>query len=137
MAQAKRPGPGQWLRYALGGGLPDDLHDWVLRDTTGPTWVLRHIVRSLVYIAPLILIVLLALPGPFWIRGLAAIGGAVMSLIYSAAYLVESTERRLLKAGYPAGTGESIRRKRYEAAREAASVKRRARLAERQARARR
>jgi hypothetical protein len=137
MAQAKRPGPGQWLRYAVGGGLPEELRDWVLRDTTGPTWVLRHIARSLIYIAPLVIIILIFLPGPFWIRGLAVIGGTVMTLIYSAAYLVESTERRLLKAGYPPGTGESIRRKRSEAARDAASAKRRARLAERQARARR
>lgn len=137
MAQAKRPGPGQWLRYAVGGGLPEDLREWVLQDTTGRTWALRHIARSLIYIAPLVVVILIFLPGPFWIRGLAVIGGAVMTLIYSAAYLVESTERRLLKAGYPPGMGESIRRKRSEAARDAASAKRRARLAERQAKARR
>ena len=33
-------------------------------------------------------------------------GGVAMGLIYSLGYMVETTEHRLVKAGYPVGTGE-------------------------------
>lgn len=125
---AERPGPWQWLRYSVGAGLPPELHAWVLRDTTGPTWVPRHLARALVYVVPLVLAVLLLLPGPFWIRGMAAIGGTVMALIWSAAYMVESTERRLVKAGYPPNTGETTRRQRAAETRKAALERRQQRL---------
>ncbi len=101
-----RPNPVQWLWYAMGGGLPRELSAWVLHDTTTRTWGLRHIVRALVQLAVPIAVVLLVVPGPFWIRAMAALGGLIMGLIFSIAYMPETTEHRVVKAGYPAGTAE-------------------------------
>jgi hypothetical protein len=109
---AGRPTLGQWLRYALGAGLPRELDAWVLRDTTGPTWVWRHLSRSLVQIAPVVIPVVLFVPGPEWIRLVGVVAGAFMALVFSLAYIVESNDRRLSKAGYPNGWGERTRQER-------------------------
>ena len=66
-----RPGPLQWLWYALGGGLAPRYRDWVLRDTTAPGWWWRQIVRALVQAAPVGLVVGLFIPGSTGIRLLA------------------------------------------------------------------
>lgn len=104
-----RPGPLRWLRYSLGGRLPERYRDWVLHDVTCRTWTLRQVLRSLLVATPLVVILLVFVPGPFWIRSLSALGGVLMGLIYSLGYLIETTEHRLVKAGYPVGTGERIR----------------------------
>ncbi len=44
-----------------------------------------------------------------WVRGCAVLGGALIGLFYSMAYLYESTEHRMLKAGYPRGTATRVR----------------------------
>jgi hypothetical protein len=126
-----RPNPVQWLRYAAGGRLPDSLHEWVLHDTTCATWAFRQVVRSLVVIAPLIIGLLVFVPGPFWIRAMGALGGTLMSLFYSLGYMVETTEHRLVKAGYPAGTGEAVRNERSTTERSAATARRREKMFER------
>jgi uncharacterized protein DUF5313 len=105
----ERPGPLRWLRYSLGGGLPEQYRDWVLHDVTCRTWALRQVLRSLLVVAPLVIVLLVFVPGPFWIRGLSALGGVTMGVIYSLGYLIETTEHRLVKAGYPVGTGERVR----------------------------
>jgi hypothetical protein len=105
----RRPGPFHWLWYALGGGLPARNRTWVLYDTTTRTWVLRHLVRSAVQLAIPIGLVLLLVPGEFWIRGMAALGGILLALFFSVAYMVETTENRVKRAGYPAGTAEATR----------------------------
>lgn len=106
---AKRPGPLRWLAYAYGAGLPERYDEWVLRDTTSRTWWLRHLARAIIQIAPIIVGVMLLLPGPLWIRLAIVFGGGLLSLIFSFAYVVETTEHRLVKAGYASGTGERIR----------------------------
>ncbi|MCW2584126.1 MAG: uncharacterized protein JWQ53_2916 [Klenkia sp.] len=62
---------------------------------------------------------LLAVPGPFWIRGTAALGGVLLGLVFSLAYMPETTEHRLVEAGHPAGTAvrthEAAQRERQEA----------------------
>jgi uncharacterized protein DUF5313 len=127
----RRPTPWQWLRYSVGGGLPEQLSEWVLHDTTCRTWALRQVVRSLLVISPLIVVLLVFVPGPFWIRALSALGGLVMSLIYSLGYLVETTEHRLVKAGYPAGTGAAVREGRGVQSRSAATARRREKMYQR------
>ena len=104
-----RPGVLRWLGYALGAGLPAHLSPWVLHDTTTRTWGLRHVARALVQMAVPIGIVVLVLPGPLWIRGMTALGGLALGLIFSLAYMVETTENRVKKAGYPAGTAAAVR----------------------------
>ena len=98
-----RPGPLRWLWYAFGGSLPARYSGWVYRDATSRTWVLRHVLRALVQLAVPIAVVLLVLPGPFWIRAMAAVGGVLLGLIFSFAYMTETVEHRLVRAGYPAG----------------------------------
>ncbi len=104
-----RPGPLRWIWYALGGGLPHRFSPWVLHDTSTRTWVLRHLLRSAVQLAVPIALVLLLMPGAFWIRGMAALGGVLLALFFSVAYMTETIESRVKKAGYPAGTAEATR----------------------------
>ena len=104
-----RPAPHRWLWYALGGGLPARHRDWVLHDTTTSTWWARHIVRSLVQMSIPIALVMTLLPAPLGLRLAAAGGGIFLAMIYSLAYMNETTENRVVKAGYPAGTAQATR----------------------------
>jgi hypothetical protein len=109
-AQARRrPGPAQWFRYALGGGLPAQYREWVLHDLTTSTWPARQLLRSLVQVLPIAVLVALVIPGELWVRLVAVLGGIAIGMIYAVAYLYESTEHRALKAGYPRGTLREIR----------------------------
>ncbi|SOD72050.1 hypothetical protein SAMN05892883_1491 [Jatrophihabitans sp. GAS493] len=123
--QRSRPNAVEWLRYAWGGGLPPSLRDWVLKDLTGRTWLLRQSARSIVLLAPFAAAILIFVPGAFWIRGVAVIGGTFMGLLFGFAYVVETSETRLLRAGYPAGLGERIRRRRAAEAHSAGVARRR------------
>ena len=109
-----RPSPAQWLWYALGGGLPRGLAPWVLADTTGRSWVLRHLVRALVQLSPFLVICVLLVPVPLAYRISAAAGGVVLGLLFSLAYMTETTEHRVVKAGYPPGTAGRVRAERAE-----------------------
>jgi hypothetical protein len=105
----RQPNPVHWIWYALGGRLPERNREWVLHDTTVRTWALRHVLRSFVQLAIPIALVLLFVPGPFWIRGMAALGGVLLALFFSLAYMTETTESRVKRAGYPAGTAQATR----------------------------
>ena len=104
-----RPAPHRWIWYALGGGLPERNRAWVLHDTTTGTWWLRHIARSLVQVAVPIALVMALMPAGFALRAAAAGGGLALALFYSLAYMPETTENRVMKAGYPAGTATAHR----------------------------
>jgi Family of unknown function (DUF5313) len=133
-SELHRPGPLRWLWYAVGGGLPQRHAAWVLHDTTAKTWHLRHVLRAAVQMALPIALVLLLVPGPFWIRGMAALGGLLLGLIFSIAYMTETTENRVKKAGYPAGTAQAVRDRAGAARLTADAEKRRAAAAKRAAR---
>ncbi len=134
-----RPAPHRWLWYALGGKLPRRHRGWVLHDTTTDTWWLRHIARSFVQLSIPIALVMAFLPAGWGLRAAAALGGVFLALIYSICYMAETTENRVVKAGYPAGTAQAVRdraslvrqqqeteRKRAAAAKRAARYRRRA-----------
>jgi hypothetical protein len=104
-----RPAPHWWIWYALGGGLPERNRGWVLHDTTTGTWWLRHIARSLVQVAIPIALVMTLLPAGWGLRAAAAGGGLALALFYSLCYMPETTENRVVKAGYPAGTATALR----------------------------
>ena len=104
----------QWVWYALGGGLPRALSSWVLADTTRRTWVWRHLSRALVQLFPLLVVCVLFVPVPLSYRLSAAAGGVILGLLFSLAYMVETTEHRVTKAGYPAGTAGQVRAERVE-----------------------
>ncbi len=111
-----RPGALRWLRYALGGGLPERFAPWVLADTTEPGWVRRHLARAVVQLLPLVALCL-AVPVPWVYRFSAALGGLVIGLTFSMAFMVETTEHRVAKAGYRPGTAAALREERHERAR--------------------
>jgi hypothetical protein len=107
--RVRRPSVLRWLWYALGGRLPERFSPWVLHDTTTRTWALRHVLRSFVQLAVPIGLVLLLVPGEFWIRGMAALGGVFLALFFSLAYMPETTESRVKRAGFPPGTATATR----------------------------
>ena len=111
---ARRPTPLQWVRYALGGRLPRELSPWVLADTTEPGWVRRHLTRAVVQLLPVLVLCVVAVPVPLVYRLSAAFGGLLMGLIFSMAFMVETTEHRVAKAGYPPGTAARMRAERSE-----------------------
>jgi hypothetical protein len=109
----QRPNPAQWVWYALGGGLPRELSPWVLADTTGRTWILRHLARATVQMLP-VMILCLAVPVPLAYRLSAAFGGFLLGLLFSIAFMTETIEHRAAKAGYPPGTAGRMREERAE-----------------------
>ncbi|MCW2622835.1 MAG: uncharacterized protein JWL64_2437 [Frankiales bacterium] len=112
-----RPNPAQWVWYALGGGLPRELSPWVLADTTGRTWIWRHIARAVVQLLPVLLLCVVAVPVPLSYRLSAAVGGLLLGLLFSLAFMTETIEHRVVKAGYPPGTAGRLRAERAEQAR--------------------
>ena len=112
--QRTRPTPLQWIWYALGGGLPRELSPWVLADTTRRTWVWRHVSRALVQLFPLLVVCVLLVPVPLAYRLSAAAGGLILGMLFSLAYMTETTEHRVVKAGYPSGTAGRVRADRVE-----------------------
>src|SRR4051812_43066549 len=110
----QRPAPWQWVWYAFGGGLPRALSPWVLADTTARTWWLRHLGRAVVQLLPLVVICVVAVPVPlsYWLS--AAVGGLFIGLIFSTAFMTETTEHRVVKAGYEPGTAARVREERAE-----------------------
>jgi hypothetical protein len=115
--RGRRPTPLQWVWYALGGRLPAELAPWVLADTTGRTWILRHLARAVVQMLPLVALCLLVVPVPLAYRVSAAAGGLVLGLLFATAFMTETIEHRVRKAGYPPGTAARIRAERAERAR--------------------
>ncbi|MCU1612868.1 MAG: uncharacterized protein JWO98_408 [Frankiales bacterium] len=103
------PAPHRWIGYAFGGRLPEGNRGWILHDTTTGTWWLRHLTRTLVQLAVPIALVVALLPAPWGLRLAAALAGLVLGLIFSLAYMSETTENRVVKAGYPAGTAQAVR----------------------------
>ena len=133
-----RPGVFRWVAYAMGAGLPARHRTWVLFDTTTGSWALRHVARTLVQLAVPIGLVLLLVPGEFWIRGLAALGGLILGMAFSLAYMTEAVENRVKKAGYAPGSAQAVRDRaglqreaRDSERRRAAAAKRAARYRER------
>jgi hypothetical protein len=111
---ARRPTALQWLRYAYGGGLPRELAPWVLADTTRRGWIRRHLTRAVVQMLPLVVLCVAVVPVPLSYRLSAAAGGLLLGLFFSVAFMTETTEHRVAKAGYPAGTAARLREQRAE-----------------------
>jgi Family of unknown function (DUF5313) len=110
----RRPNPFQWVRYTFGGRLPDRYRDWVLHDTTGPTWIWRFGLRVAVEALPwivvgfVVLTLFTPLPVGYVVAALAL--ALVLSLYFTITSADELTEARLVKHGFRAGTGKAMRR---------------------------
>jgi hypothetical protein len=86
----------------------------VLHDTTRRTWILRHLIRSVVQMLPVLVLCVLAVPVPLSYRLSAAAGGLLLGLLFSIAFMTETIEHRARKAGYPPGTAARLRAERAE-----------------------
>jgi Family of unknown function (DUF5313) len=95
---SRRPSAIQWVRYALGGRLPADLHGWVRHDLTDADWRLRQILRVLLQ-AAIPIVVILVLPIPLTLRILMAALVLIGALSVGAAYGDELRERRFRQHG--------------------------------------
>lgn len=109
----RRPNALQWVWYALGGGLPPALSPWVLADTTGRTWIARHLARAVVQMLPVVALCVFV-PVPLAYRISAAAGGLLLGLLFSMAFMTETIEHRVTKAGFPPGTAGRLRAERAE-----------------------
>jgi hypothetical protein len=115
----RRPDPVRWLWYAVGGRLPSRYSAWVLHDLTCRTWGLRHSVRALVQVAPVVVGLLLVVPGSLGVRAAAVTAGSLLGLLYSCAYLYEIAQHRAGQAGYRPGTAATVRGEAHAEARQA------------------
>ena len=106
----------------------------MLHDTTTHTWWLRHIARSMVQIAIPVALVMAFLPANWGLRAAVAGGGIFLALIYSLAHMPETTENRVVKAGYPAGTATAHRERASLVRQQRESERKRAAAAKRAAR---
>jgi hypothetical protein len=88
----------------------------VLADTTGRTWIWRHLARAVVQLVPVLALCLVVVPVPFAYRVSAAVGGLMLGLLFSVAFMTETIEHRVTKAGYAAGTAARVRAERVERA---------------------
>ncbi|MFD4639658.1 DUF5313 family protein [Lentzea sp. NPDC058436] len=105
--------------YYAGGRIPQRYREFVLDDVTGPKWLLRFTVRSLVQVTPLTTAITLALVfglGSPWPLAIACGAlGFVVGLYFALSYAPESVDYRLTKYGYPRGTATQGRRERNAA----------------------
>ncbi|SDP24501.1 DUF5313 family protein [Lentzea jiangxiensis] len=105
--------------YYAGGRLPLKYKQFVYDDVTGPKWLLRFTVRSLVQVTPLTTVIALALVfglGSSWPLAIACGGlGFVVGLYFALSYAPESVDHRLTKYGYPRGSATHGRRERNAA----------------------
>ena len=115
----RRPNPLWWVYYTYGGRLPEQYREWVLRDGTCRTWLLRVFLRGFVQVLPVaigLLIAFLVLGSGSWPLAVGAVVlGLVGMLRYVLSYSVESVNSRLSRYGYPPGYGTEVRKARYRA----------------------
>lgn len=55
------------VEYLLGIRLPESMHDWVVRDATGPGHNRRYFIRGALVFVPFV-VVALVLPSPAWVK---------------------------------------------------------------------
>ncbi|GAB2457746.1 DUF5313 family protein [Jatrophihabitans fulvus] len=110
-----RPGLLHLLGYAFYVPLPDRYREWVLFDATCSTWVLRQVARTLLMAAVPVAAIALFLPADGGVRALTAFVAGACAVMFVTLYVNEATEYRLVRAGYPWGTGERTRIERAEA----------------------
>lgn len=131
-ATRHRPSVSEWLRYAITGTAPQRCDSWVLYDITCRTWVLRHAARSLVLLAPLLVAVLL-LPLSLAMRLLILANAGLPGFLGCMLLVLNSSERRLARAGYHPEVGQLIRQGRAVDKQRASNRARRERIAARRA----
>ena len=118
-----RPNALQWLRYVYLGSVPAKNEAWVLHDATCRTWVLRHLVRYLILVAPVLAAVMIFLPAPVSLRALCCVAAGLPMLLFYMAYTADAVDRRVEKAGYPSGLATELRQRRSADAQRAVAAR--------------
>lgn len=111
----RRPNPLLWLYYQYGGRLPPRYRDWVLHDATSRTWLVRVLLRTIVWLAPIfatLLAILVAVGGSWPIALGSILLGVLVALRFTVANAMESVDARLAKYGFPPGHASATRRAR-------------------------
>jgi hypothetical protein len=111
-----RPTVLRWLWFVVWGPLPERNRIWVLYDATCWTWVVRHVARLLLLTAVPTTAILIWLPAPIGLRGLTAFVAGFCALLFTAIWVNEATEHRLVQAGWRWGIGPDVRAARAEMA---------------------
>ena len=84
----------------------------MLPHNTEPGWVRRHLTRTGVQLLPVLVVCVVAVPVPLAYRLSAAVGGLMIGLLFSIAFMTETVEHRVAKAGYEPGTAARVRAER-------------------------
>ena len=112
--QRTRPGPLQWLGYAVGRKLPDSMQDWVRNDLVGDWAVPRHLVRSMVPFVPVFAVFFL-FPGPLGLRASMVLLGVLLAVFYAVSYMAQNRSRRLERHGLPPDLENPKKASRHDA----------------------
>jgi hypothetical protein len=126
-ADIRRPNAIQWLRYVYTGRVARRNAEWVLYDATCSTWAVRHAVRYLMLVAPLLGAVLLFLPAAMSVRVEACVAAGGSLFLGYLCFTTESLEHRVERAGYPYGLAAQLREERATATQRAVAARARAR----------
>jgi hypothetical protein len=111
-----RPNPMLWLWYAYWGRLRKRHAMWVLYDLTCASWVVRHVARLLAAVAAPVTLIAIFLPAGGQLRALTAFIAGACALLFTVAWINESTEHRLTQAGYDWRLAVQLRVKRDDTA---------------------
>lgn len=109
-----RPNPARWLWYAYWGPLPERHAVWVLYDSTCSTWIYRHLARILAAVVAPVAAIAIFLPASGEVRALTAVLAGGCAVLFTSTWINESTEHRLIQAGYDWRVGSALRAKRSE-----------------------
>jgi hypothetical protein len=116
--ETTRPGAVQWVRYAFGGRLPDRYREWVLHDATDRGWLwrygLRVVVQTLPWLAVAFVVLTVFTPLPVGWAVAAVAVALLVSLYFTLTSADELTEARLVKHGFPPGTGKQTRKEWHQ-----------------------
>jgi hypothetical protein len=111
--EVHRPGPLRWLRYVYGRRLPQEYRGWVLHDATARTWLLRFALRicveALPWLAAAFAVLVTLTPLPLSLVVLALVLSLFLGLFFTMTSADELAEVRLVKHGFPYGTGKKVR----------------------------
>ena len=119
-----RPNPLEWIWYAFWGPLSARHRVWVLYDATCSTWILRQLSRVLTIAVLPMAAVALFLPGPAHVRILTAVVAGIGGFLFTAVWVNEAADHRLVQAGWRWSTGPAVRERRALIAEWRVSVRR-------------
>ncbi|MFC4606185.1 DUF5313 family protein [Rhodococcus kronopolitis] len=118
MPDQRKPNLGQYLRYLVGGVLPESMQDWVRNDLVGRGAMTRYVLRFTIPLIPLFAAFYLLIPGERWIP-LAMMALLLFPVLYFAIALMNIYRRhRLLAHGLDPELLDAKAQRRVEATRD-------------------